>query len=200
MIIESIVGLAAAVLGAYIWERQIRDRVSVRRVMSADDADVELLLDLYQTLFPDDGTNYTADEFLQFIDGSTEFSNDRHVRAENIMLVAKYHRDVVGFVLACYYPERRKGIVGYYGINKDVLEARRCAGERLLPKLISILRRTSSRLAIFSFSTSRELTLRHRKRKRANGKLARCGSNKVRDVSALRPISYNSRMPVQRSP
>ena len=55
------------------------------------------------------------------------------------MLVAKFHNDVVGLLLASYYPERRKAIVGYYGINRELVEARRFAGNKLLPKLHKIL-------------------------------------------------------------
>lgn len=139
MILESVLGIVGAVLSAYIWETQIRDRVSVRRVMSPDDPDVDSILDLYQNLFPDDGTNYTADEFIEFIDGTSDFSDERHVRAENIFLIAKCRKEVVGFLLSSFYPQRRKAIIGYYGINKDIVEARRSATAKLLPKLKRIL-------------------------------------------------------------
>ncbi|HWM24451.1 MAG TPA: hypothetical protein VNP98_06475 [Chthoniobacterales bacterium] len=140
MIIESVVAIGGTILAAYIWENHIRDRVSVRRIISPDDPDSEMLVDLYQNLFPDDGTNYSPAEILEFLDGSLEFEENRHVQAKNIVLIAKYRGDVVGFILCHFYRERRKAIVSYYGINREILQARRSAGARLLPRLIRILR------------------------------------------------------------
>lgn len=137
MILETVVTIAAAILAAYIWETRIRDRVSVRRLSRQDDEDVEPLLDLYQKLFEDDGTNYSPEEILEFID--ERFDQDRHVRADNIVLAAVYRHDVVGLLFCHFYPERRKAIISYYGVNPEVPEARRSASGKLLKKLKRIL-------------------------------------------------------------
>lgn len=139
MIIESIIAIGGAVLSAYIWETHIRDRISTKRISSPDDPDCDALLNLYQKVFPDDGTNYSTDEILELLDGSTEFSDDRHVRADNIILAAKCRGDVVGFLLCHFYPERRKAIISYYAINEEILEARRSAAMKLLARLKRIL-------------------------------------------------------------
>jgi hypothetical protein len=140
MIVEAIVAVAGTVAAAYLWETQIRDRVSVRQVRNRDDEDAEALLDLYQELFPDDGTNYAAEEIMELLDDWSVTGEKRHVVAENIVLVAKYHRQVVGFILCHFYPERRKAIISYFGIDKQVAEARRTAATRLTARLHRILR------------------------------------------------------------
>ena len=55
---EIIAGAIALVLGSYIWERKVRDRISVKHIKSAKDRDVGGLIELYISLFPDDGINY----------------------------------------------------------------------------------------------------------------------------------------------
>lgn len=146
MIIETVLAVVATVLlvavpvlVAPFWEDLVRNRVSVRRIASLDDPDTGTLLDLYTSLFPDDDTNYSPDEMFQYFDGSPNFGDGRHVRSENIVLVAKYQGDVVGFLLCYFYPERRKAIICYYGIKRDVLAARRSAADKLLLRLKKIL-------------------------------------------------------------
>lgn len=139
MIIEVALGVAGTILAAFLWETQIRDRVSVRRIVSQDDDDMEAMLDVYQKLFDDDGTNYSPEEILEFMDDPAIFGEDRHVRAENIVLVAKFRHDVVGFLFCHFYPDRRKAIISYYGINPEVSEARRSASAKLLMRLKRVL-------------------------------------------------------------
>jgi hypothetical protein len=137
--IEALVGVAAAILAAYLWETKLRDRVSVHRIASRDDEYIEALIEIYQELFEDDGTNYSPAEVVEFLDDSTAFAEERHVRAENIMLVALYHHTVVGFLFAHFYPDRRKAIISYYGVSSAVPEARSSAATRLLTRLKGIL-------------------------------------------------------------
>lgn len=136
MIIESVIAIAGTVVAAYLWERQIRDRVWVSQVRSANDEQVSGLINLYTNLFPDDGTNYSCEELLEF---TTNLPGDRHLAVENIVLVASYHNDVVGFLICHFYPQRKKAIVSYFGINKDVLEARRQAANSMLARLKKLL-------------------------------------------------------------
>ena len=67
MIAEFITGTVAVVLGAYLWEKKIRDRVIVRRIKSVKDKDVSGLIELYTSLFPDNGVNYAADDVMEFV-------------------------------------------------------------------------------------------------------------------------------------
>ncbi len=139
MITEPIATVAAAILAAYLWENRIRDRVSVRRITSREDADIRGVLDLYELLFVPDAANYSPDDLLEFIDPTEAFSAKRHVRAENIVLVAKHHDDVVGLLLCHFYPDRANAIISYHGINPSVPAANVSAGPRLLRLLRRIL-------------------------------------------------------------
>ncbi|HKI02437.1 MAG TPA: hypothetical protein VKK31_10680 [Thermoanaerobaculia bacterium] len=141
MIAESIGAVAGAILAAYLWEKRIRDRISVRRITSRGDADIRGVLDLYELLFVADAANYSPDDLLEFIDPTEAFSVKRHVRAENIVLVAKQHDDVVGILLCHFYPERAKGIISYHGVNPAVPAANASAGPLLLRLLRRILLR-----------------------------------------------------------
>lgn len=113
--------------------------MSVRRIVTQDERDVDGVLDLYGKLFPDDGTNYSQEEIMEFLDGTSDFSLGRHVRAENIFLAAKNKGFVVGILLCAFYPDRRKAIIAYYGIDKSVPAARASAAFILLKKLKRIL-------------------------------------------------------------
>jgi hypothetical protein len=131
-----IAGVIATVLASYLWERRIRDRVTVRRIVASDDADTSGIIEIYSRLFPDDGTNYSAAELIDFTASGLP---DRHVRVEDIVLAAKYHGDVVGFVFCHYYGDRRKAIISYFAIDEQVLEARRGAAAKMLKKLSGVL-------------------------------------------------------------
>lgn len=137
MVVEALLAVAGTVLAAYIWETKLRDRVSIRRIVKRDDEYIESLLELYQELFEDDGTNYSPAEVLEILDGSA--TKDRHVRAENIVLAAVFQRNVVGLLFCHFYPERRKAIISYYGVSSAAPEARRSAAGRLMTRLKSIL-------------------------------------------------------------
>lgn len=136
MLTETLLGLAVAVVASYVWERQIRDRITIHRVISSDDESTSGVIELYTSLFPDDGTNYSAEEITEMFTKNIE---DRHVKEENIVLVARYHKNVVGFIFCHYYPDREKAIVSYFGIDKEIVEARRGAAKNLLIKLMHML-------------------------------------------------------------
>lgn len=139
MIIEIITGVAGAVLASYLWETKLRDHIAVSRITSSDDAAIEGFIDLYSRLFEDDGTNYSAGELLELIGTDPKYTIDRHVKAENIFLVAKFKNEVVGFIICHFYIERKKAIISYLGINENVPEAKRTAAPALENKLKSIL-------------------------------------------------------------
>lgn len=141
MITELITGTATVVLGAYLWETKIRDRVTVRRIKSAKDKDVEGLIELYTSLFPDNGVNYSADDVMEFVQTDSISWKKRPVRVEDITLVARFRNIVVGFLLCHFYPDRNKAIISYYGIDKKFVEARKSAAISLLKKIADILKR-----------------------------------------------------------
>ena len=68
-----------------------------------------------------------------------KFTVGRHIKVENIILVAKLKKEVIGFVICHFYIERRKAIISYLGINSHIKEAKRLASRKLLNKLKTIL-------------------------------------------------------------
>ncbi len=159
MIIETAIAIIGAVpatiVAAYIWERQIRDRVYVRRIVSPDDEDAGELIKLYSKLFPDETTNYSGDHVVEILQKCMEPDNLRHVKAEDIVLVARYKKEVVGFLFCHYYPARRKAIISYYGIDEQFVEARKSAAGCLLKKLKSLLAARSRRCEYLFFDVER---------------------------------------------
>jgi len=139
---EIVAGAIALVLGSYIWERKVRDRISVKHIKSAKDRDVGGLIELYISLFPDDGINYSADDLMAIFQSVSDIKRKRHVRVKDIILAAKYRNSIVGFLFCHYYPDRKKAIISYYGIDKEVTEARKGAAFTLLTKIRSILTHT----------------------------------------------------------
>jgi hypothetical protein len=117
----------------------------VKRITSSGDKSVPDLLNLYAKLFPEEeGTNYSVDEFHQIMD--VEFEEKRHVEVENIVLAATHKKEVVGFLFCHLYPKKRKALISYFGIKKEVLAARRVgpnrelgAARKLLVRLHDIL-------------------------------------------------------------
>jgi hypothetical protein len=154
-VIIIIAGIPVAVIAAYIWEKTIRDRVAVRRITSPDDDDVEGLIELYTELFPDEKTNYSGDFIVEMLDKDSEPTEARHVQAEDIVLVARFKREVVGFLFCHFYPARRKAIVSYYGIDGHFLEARKSAAGHLLKKLKAILTSRSRQCEYLFFDVER---------------------------------------------
>ena len=141
--LEIISGIVIAIgggIGLYVWQRNVLDRIVVKRIMSSSDKHVDGILRLYERLFPEeDGTNYTIEEMNEFMDAKPEA--ERHVVVENITLVAILRGEVVGFLLCAIYPvTRRKAIVTYFAVDEDNDEARvKSAADRLLEKLKTIL-------------------------------------------------------------
>jgi len=130
---------AVLVLAFYIWKTKFRDRISVSRITTPRDPAIEGALELYSSLFADDGTNYSAVELVELIGDDPRFTSGRHIQVENIILVAKLRREVIGFLICHFYAERRKAIISYLGINSQIIEAKRSASKELFGELKTIL-------------------------------------------------------------
>jgi hypothetical protein len=154
-IIVVVGAIPATIIAAFVWERKIRDRVFVRRIVSTDDEDVEELIELYSKLFPDETTNYSGEHIVEILEKGSEPENTRHVRSEDIVLVARFKQEVVGFMFCHFYPARRKAIVSYYGIDGQFLEARKSAADCLLKKLKSLLTAKSRKCEYLFFDVER---------------------------------------------
>jgi len=161
-VITSVVSIVVAVVSTWVWENYLRDRITVRRLRSADHSDFAGLVELYQRLFPDDGTNYTLAEFLEFFaEMSDDDARGHHVVADNIILVARCRRQVAGFLACHFYPSRQKAIISYFGIDESI-EARHGAAHSLLKKLKRTLekRRHACDYLFFDLQGFDELTSR----------------------------------------
>lgn len=134
--ILSLIGaVIATIVATYLYDTKIRDRIYVKRVLDMDDVDIPRLLELYVDLFPEESCNYSSDDIVEMIEHQSHGPEFGEVTAEDFILVAKYKGDVIGFLFCHYYPERKKAIISYYGIDKSVLEARRKAAHALLKSL-----------------------------------------------------------------
>ena len=137
---QIITAIAAAIGSAVLFHlcRSFLGRLYVRRITSSADSWVPQLVELYGQTFPaDDGTNYCMEEITDIMDST--FESDRHVEVENIILAAICKKEVVGFIFCHLYPERRKAIISYFTIDKDVPEARHKGAKVLIENLKRIL-------------------------------------------------------------
>jgi hypothetical protein len=118
-ILGGIVIAVGGSVGYYYWQRNVVERLSVKRIRSSSDKHVEGLLELYEENFlqDDDGSNYSLDEIAEFINAKPEAK--RKVDVENITLAALLKDEVVGLTFCHHYPERRKAIVSYFAIKKE---------------------------------------------------------------------------------
>ena len=148
-----IVGSIASAVGASVIMLLIgrmRGPVRIKRITHATDPLVSQTLELYQSLFPeDDGTNYSAEELIDCMDARPIASH--HVEVSNIILVATFKGTVVGFLFAHFYPARRKAIISYFAVDKNVKEARidGVAAKRLTIALTQMLRKSGTCDALF---------------------------------------------------
>lgn len=138
ILITIIAGALGTILSNYIWKYLRNERISAKRINSQNDKHLAGLIELYTTLFQDDGTNYSGEEILEFIDVK-KYNKNRHIVAENIVLISLYQSQVVGFVFCHFYLEKKMAIISYLGIDKEVREARQFATKQLMALLKSIL-------------------------------------------------------------
>jgi hypothetical protein len=153
--ITAVLGIVSAILATYLYEKKIRDRTSVRRILDPNDKDIPRLIELYVELFPEESSNYSADDIIHMIEHQSHGTDFGEVVNEDFILVAKYKGDVVGFLFCHYYPERKKAIVSYYGIDKTILEARRSAANALLAYLNTNLGSKGVRCGYLFFDVER---------------------------------------------
>lgn len=155
LIVGCILSAVGAIASSYVWERQIRDRVYAKRVTSASDKDIEGMINLYSYLFPDNTIDYSAEEIRELFEKQEEPDGFRHVKAEDILLVAKFKGAVAGFLFCHYYHQRKKAIISYFAIDKEILEARQFAAAVLLKHLSRLLARKFKQCEYLFFDVAR---------------------------------------------
>ncbi|WP_157817586.1 hypothetical protein [Candidatus Thiodictyon syntrophicum] len=139
--IELLIGMFVTVVGGialYYWQNRIVERISVKRIKSSTHEYAEGLLDLYRIIFPDEeGVNNSLEEIIDVL--NAKFEATHHVEVENITLAAVLRSEVVGFIFCHLYPQRRKAIISYFAIKKEIPAARLKAARQLLARLKDIL-------------------------------------------------------------
>lgn len=141
------------------WQQKQRDEearkaeeIIVSRLTERDHEDASAVVTLYTKIFQDDGTNYTPEELLDFL--TKPIFTDRHLpKIENIVLIAKHHSSVVGFMFCHFYPDRKKAIVSYYAIDRRDERARMKAAGAMAKELHSLLSHASRPCDFLFFDT-----------------------------------------------
>jgi hypothetical protein len=95
----------------YLWKTKLRDRVKVKSATKKSQKGVSGMLELYSRLFPDDGTNYSSEEILNFLADESGKRQTTHAQVEDFFLVATVRDEVVGFLFCHYYPEIKYAII-----------------------------------------------------------------------------------------
>ncbi len=121
------------VLPGKLKELQIR----ISRLNINSPKEIQDFIDLYDETFPFDGSNYTSGELLEVLEDIQ--NSKKHVTADNIILVAKYQDKIVGFIACFFYPQKKYGIIGYFGKTKSFNDVGKYCGTKLLKELKKIL-------------------------------------------------------------
>lgn len=140
--IQLLVAIVGGLVVLFLWQIWgiFRDRLKVGLVVKRTQKELPGMLELYSRLFPDDGTNYSAEEILSFFADENGHRQATHVEVEDLFLVATVRDAVAGFLFCHYYPEINYALVTYFGIDKAVQRARERGAEILLKRLMKILR------------------------------------------------------------
>ncbi len=153
------------------------------------------MLELYTQLFPDDKIHYSADEIRDLFEMLEEEEGQRPVKADDILLVAKFKGAVVGFMFCHYYPVRRKAIISYYGIDKKVLEARKFAATVLLKRIDKLLIRNHKECEFLFFDVARpghQLSKKENRERNARMSVFMQEARSARRMAYIFLIDYHS--------
>lgn len=112
-------------------------QLKISRLDISNPTEIEDFINLYEETFPDDGSNYTAEVFLEALEDIHNVN--KHIAADNIILIAKYKDKIVGFTACFYYPQKKYGIIGYLGRTNSINKVGSHISIKLLKKLKSIL-------------------------------------------------------------
>lgn len=94
------------------------EQIYIERINSASHKHIAGLLDLYRAFFAEeDGTHYSPKEITELL--SADFSINRHVKIENIALVAILQDEVVGFLFFQLSTQKQKALINYIAVKKE---------------------------------------------------------------------------------
>ena len=141
-IVGGIIGACIGVALTHL-RSKVSDRLRVVRITRSGDPFLTGVLELYSSLFPADGTNLSCEDIITFFPDESGPLREDYVVVEDILLAGIMHKEVVGFILAHYFPEPRTAILSYFGIDKSSQGARNSGATILLQRLRRILARTN---------------------------------------------------------
>ncbi len=121
-----------------LWPGKLKEfQIKIRRLNLNSEQEIQDFIDVYEEAFPYDGSNYSSGEILDFFQNI--HTKKRHVKSDNIALVAKYKDSVIGFIICFYYPQKKYGIIGYFGKSNSHKDIGKYIAPKLLKELKSIL-------------------------------------------------------------
>lgn len=142
--------IIATIAGNHLYEKKVRDRISVRQIKGPLDKDVDSFIELYCRLFHNKASDYSEEDLRDWLYQQGLPVEHRPIKVEDFFLIAKYHGEVVGFLLCGYYPERKMAIIPYYGVKHDSPgTVRQQATLCLRKKLWTLLRRRDCNFLFF---------------------------------------------------
>ncbi|HMT08641.1 MAG TPA: hypothetical protein PKA82_11605 [Pyrinomonadaceae bacterium] len=152
-VVMPIVGVVGAILAgiatSFIYDRKIKDHVSIRRIVNSRHDDAAGLVKLYLQHFKKK-SDYTEEDMWEYLHQQEVPIENRPIRVEDFFLVAKYHGEVIGFLICAFYPDRRKAIIPYYAIDSSVTSLAQTNASRKLRKAIrKLLIKRSCRYLFF---------------------------------------------------
>lgn len=154
-ILSPIIKLFESLIGFFVPGKLKEIQIKVTRLDIKNTDDVNEFIDLYKITFPENGSNYTSDELIELFEDIN--NNNKHVKADNIILVAKYKDSIIGFIACFYYPEKEYGIIGYFGKSDQSKEYGKYVSSKILQKLKSILlKKHSCKLLVFELENDRQ--------------------------------------------
>lgn len=154
IMLSSIIKFFELLIGYFIPGKLKEIQVKVSRLNVNNINDVDDFLELYAKAFPNNGNNYTTEEIVELFDDIK--NNKKHVKADNIILIAKYKDSIIGFIACFYYPEKEYGIIGYFAKAESAKEQSKYVSLKLLQKLKNILlEEHSCKLVVFELENER---------------------------------------------
>lgn len=138
-------GIIATIVANYIW-KIIDSRIIIKQITNPKDKDINQLIELYGEIFPD---GFNVEEQFEYIQLSLLKSDKRPIEVDDIWLIAKRGRNVVGFFFCHYYPKRNKAWVSYYGVDKPKELPKDAISSKLVEKVLSYLKKRECEYLFF---------------------------------------------------
>lgn len=171
------------------------EKVYVKRVESSVDIDVEQVSNLYIKLFPDKTIDYDVDELNSFFDKLDEPRGNRHIAAKDYLLVAKFRKNVVGFMFFHYYPSRKKCIISYLGTTAGNEATKVSATQKLFEKMSVLLDSEVTNCEYVFFDVDRpsqDVGMREDKKRRARITLFLRSAKRCKKKAYILNFDYNA--------